>query len=88
MINKAEIGNRICSLRKECGYSQNTSADRLGVSAQAVPKWETGLSLPDKDIAKKITAHGGLILEIGASVGGGYIPAVLIEDFDANSNYQ
>jgi cyclopropane fatty-acyl-phospholipid synthase-like methyltransferase len=37
-----------------------------------------------KAIAKKITGHGGLILEIGTGPGGGYMPATLLEDFDAN----
>lgn len=35
-------------------------------------------------IAKRITEHGGLILEIGTGPGGGFMPAVLMEDFNAN----
>lgn len=35
-------------------------------------------------VAKKIIEHGGLILEIGTGPGGGYMPAILMEDFNAN----
>lgn len=34
-------------------------------------------------VAKKIVQHGGFILEIGVGPGGGYMPAVLKEKFDA-----
>lgn len=34
-------------------------------------------------IAKRINTHGGLILEIGAGPGGGYMPAVLLDKPDA-----
>lgn len=41
------IGNRIAALRREHGYSQEYVAERLGVSRQAVSKWETDQSAPD-----------------------------------------
>ena len=41
------IGQRICELRKERGYSQEYVAERLDVTRQAVSKWETDLSAPD-----------------------------------------
>lgn len=47
MIDKTLAGSRIAMLRKELGYSQAVFAEKLGVSAQAVSKWETGLALPD-----------------------------------------
>ena len=37
-----------------------------------------------RHIGKKIVEHGGIILEIGAGPGGGFMPAVLFEKFDAN----
>jgi ubiquinone/menaquinone biosynthesis C-methylase UbiE/DNA-binding XRE family transcriptional regulator len=153
-----EVGNRISTMRKKLHISQTVLADKIGVSAQAVSKWENGLALPDielllslswlfkvsineilegsnifrkianrpfkmqdiayfvpeeereynikwaknmidggwikknwewhknnvvayKNVAKKIIQHGGLILEIGTGPGGGYMPAVLMEDF-------
>ncbi|MBR2614028.1 MAG: helix-turn-helix transcriptional regulator [Clostridia bacterium] len=41
------IGNRITELRKALGLSQEDLADKLGVSRQAVSKWETDVSAPD-----------------------------------------
>lgn len=41
------IGNRIQKYRKEKGMTQETLAEKLGVSAQAVSKWETDVSCPD-----------------------------------------
>lgn len=41
------IGQRIGKLRKDNGYSQEFIAERLGVSRQAVSKWETDASAPD-----------------------------------------
>lgn len=43
------IGNRIQSLRKMRGISQEELADKVGVSRQAVSKWEGGQSTPDLD---------------------------------------
>lgn len=40
-----EFGSRLARLRKERGYSQEELAEKLGVSRQAVSKWERGGSL-------------------------------------------
>ena len=40
------LGEKIQALRREAGLSQEGLADHLGVSRQAVSKWETNLSLP------------------------------------------
>jgi transcriptional regulator with XRE-family HTH domain len=40
---------RIQQLRKEKGFSQEELAENLGISRQAVAKWEAGLSYPDVD---------------------------------------
>ena len=42
-----ELGDRILELRKRAGLSQEELADRLGVSRQAVGKWENGAATPD-----------------------------------------
>lgn len=41
------IGDKIRTLRKENKITQEQLAEYLGVSPQAVSKWETGLSYPD-----------------------------------------
>ena len=41
------IGNRIISLRKAQRFSQEEIADKIGVSRQAVSKWETDACAPD-----------------------------------------
>ncbi len=45
--NTETIGTRIAELRKSKGYSQEYIAEQLGVSRQAVSKWEQDLSAPD-----------------------------------------
>ena len=41
------IADRIQNLRKSKGISQEELADKIGVSRQAVSKWESGQSTPD-----------------------------------------
>ena len=41
------IGSRICKYRKEKGMTQEELASHLGVSSQAVSKWENDISCPD-----------------------------------------
>ena len=43
------LGETILKLRKASGLSQEQLAEMLGVSRQAVSKWETDQSLPDID---------------------------------------
>ena len=38
------LGERIAYYRKKAVYSQEGLAERLGVSRQAISKWETGVS--------------------------------------------
>lgn len=39
--------NNLKLYRKQCGFTQEQVAEKLGVSRQAVAKWERGDSLPD-----------------------------------------
>lgn len=42
-----KLHEKIIAYRKKCGLSQETLAEKIGVSRQAVSKWETGDALPE-----------------------------------------
>ena len=62
-VGMYEFGERIYNLRKKSGLSQEEFADKLGVSRQAVSKWETGQSVPDSEKAAAIGAFFGVSLD-------------------------
>lgn len=47
MISVEKLGVRIAYLRRTRGLTQTQIANRLGVTPQAVSKWERGLACPD-----------------------------------------
>ncbi|MCI8632284.1 MAG: helix-turn-helix transcriptional regulator [Lachnospiraceae bacterium] len=47
MIHPEKVGKQILFLRKRKNITQNELGERLGVSFQAVCKWERGETLPD-----------------------------------------
>lgn len=49
-MNLIETGKFIAEQRKKKGMTQETLAEKLGVSDRAVSKWERGLSLPDASL--------------------------------------
>ena len=66
------VGTQIARLRKEKGLTQNDLGDRLGVSFQAVSKWERGETLPDTaillDLARALETSVDFILTGGSQV--------------------
>lgn len=50
----------ITELRRQKEITQETLANALGVSTQAVSKWETGNSMPDVTLIPKIAAYFGV----------------------------
>lgn len=58
-----EIANRLVQLRKEHGYSQETLAAALGLSRQAISKWERGESSPDLDNILELSRVYGITLD-------------------------
>lgn len=50
------IGKRIMTLRKSRSMTQEQLAEQLGVSAQAVSKWENDISCPDINLLPKLAA--------------------------------
>lgn len=57
-----EIGIKIKQLRNKAGLTQEQLANKLGISAQSVSKWETSVSMPD------ITLLPSLAGELGVSI--------------------
>lgn len=49
MTNAEILGNKLYELRRQAGLSQEEFAEKIGVSRQAVSKWERGEALPDTD---------------------------------------
>lgn len=60
---KIIIGEVIKSLRKEKGISQETLASEMGVSIQAVSKWECDNSYPDIALLPSISGYFGVPIE-------------------------
>lgn len=54
------LGKRIAAGRKRLGFTQDKLAEYLGVTAQAVSKWENDLSCPDISILPKLADLFGI----------------------------
>lgn len=65
-MDTRKIGRQIAALRKSKGLTQNELGERLGVSFQAVSKWERSETLPDisilPDLAKVLETTVDFIL--------------------------
>lgn len=57
------IGNRIAQKRRAAGLTQEAMAEKLGVSAQAVSKWENGQSCPDISLLPTIANLFGISID-------------------------
>lgn len=57
------IGNNIAALRKEKSITQEELANILGVSAQAVSKWENNSSCPDVALLTDIADYFGVTVD-------------------------
>lgn len=57
------IGKRIREFRLRADMTQETLAETLGLTAQAVSKWENGVSLPDITLLPELTSALGMTLD-------------------------
>ncbi|UVI28765.1 helix-turn-helix domain-containing protein [Paenibacillus spongiae] len=55
MWDTYKMNERIRTLRLERGFTQQELGDLLGITAQAVSKWETGLATPDITLLPKLS---------------------------------
>lgn len=61
--NTMGLGNTISSLRKKNEMTQEELAGRLGVSAQAVSKWENDISCPDIYMLPQLASVFGVTVD-------------------------
>jgi len=54
------IGEKISKLRKRAGYSQEAFSEKLGISRQAVSKWENGTAMPTSENMQQIARLFGV----------------------------
>lgn len=57
------IGSKIKSLRKRRGLTQEQLAEAIGISFQAVSKWENGIALPDITLAPALASYFGITID-------------------------
>jgi len=50
------IGENIQLLRKEKNFTQESLAEKIGVSRQTLAKWESGESTPDLEMGERLSA--------------------------------
>lgn len=58
-----ELGNQIKALRRARGITQETLAEKLGVSPQAVSKWERSAAMPDVQLLPELSACFGVTID-------------------------
>ncbi|MDR1688621.1 MAG: helix-turn-helix domain-containing protein [Clostridiales bacterium] len=63
MIDNFKIGNQISLLRREKGLTGEQFAEILGVSPQAVSKWENGKNLPETALLPKLAETLGVTID-------------------------
>ncbi len=62
-MNQEKIGKFIAKNRKDKGLTQEALAEKLGISTNAVSKWERGLSFPDVSLFKKLCSELDISIE-------------------------
>lgn len=57
------LSEKLYALRKKSGLSQEQLAERLGVSRQAISKWESGQSIPENEKTLAISDYFNVSLD-------------------------
>lgn len=57
------IGSKIKELRKQRGITQEQLAESIGISFQAVSKWENNIALPDITLAPLLASYFGISMD-------------------------
>ena len=61
-MNMNIISKYLQFLRKSNNYTQDDLAKELGISRQAISKWETGMTIPDLEVLLKISKLYGITI--------------------------
>ncbi len=64
MSMEQSLGRRIAELRKNKGMTQEELAEQMGVSPQAVSKWENDQTCPDITLLPKLAALFGTSVDV------------------------
>lgn len=59
-----EFGDRLAGLRRSTGMTQDALASRLGVSAQAVSKWERAVCCHDISLLPALADTFGISIDL------------------------
>ena len=62
-VISVKFEEKLMALRKKTGMSQEELADRLGVSRQAISRWELGSTLPDAPNLLKLSDLFGVSID-------------------------
>ena len=57
------LGGKISELRKDIGITQDEMSEKLGVTPQAVSKWENDVSCPDIMLLPKLAGLLGISID-------------------------
>ena len=63
MLDTKMLGENIKGLRRSRGLTQQSFADVMGVSFQAVSNWERGIAPPDLENTLKIASYFGILVD-------------------------
>ena len=58
-----QLGEKIRSLRKQYGRTQEALASALGITFQAVSRWESNLAYPDMELIPSIANYFGITID-------------------------
>jgi len=58
-----DIGNKIKLLRQKVGSTQEQFGEKIGVSAQSISKWETGVTMPDITLLPLLSSELGVTID-------------------------
>ena len=58
-----DIGNKIKRLRHKIGVTQEQLGEKIGVSAQSISKWETGVTMPDITLLPILSSELGVTID-------------------------